>query len=80
MATFTISADTSLVTKPKYLRSWHFAETAAAAAQVLLRDGGASGPIVAPSIWRRRRRRQGPTTSRGSCSRSACTWTFSLAP
>jgi hypothetical protein len=47
MPTFTITADTSLVTKPKYLRSWHFAETAAAPAQILLRDGGASGPVMA---------------------------------
>ena len=47
MAYYTVTADTDLTTKGKRLMSWHFAETAAAAAQLLLRNGGASGDIVA---------------------------------
>jgi hypothetical protein len=44
---YTVTADTDLTTKPKRVMSWHFAETAAAVAQVLLRDGSVTGPIVA---------------------------------
>lgn len=47
MATFLVTADTDLTTKPKRVNNWHFAETAAGAAVVLLRDGSVSGPIYA---------------------------------
>lgn len=45
---YVVTADTDLTAgKGKRVASWHFAETAAAVAQVLLRDGSVSGPIVA---------------------------------
>jgi hypothetical protein len=49
MAYYTVTADTDLTGagKGRRLMSWHFAETAAAPAQVLLRDGSVTGPIVA---------------------------------
>ena len=48
MPTYLVTADTDLTAgKPKRLMNWAFAETAAAAAQVLLRNGSASGDIYA---------------------------------
>jgi len=47
MATYLVTADTDLTTKGKRISSWHFAETAAAVAQVLLRNGSISGDIYA---------------------------------
>jgi hypothetical protein len=47
MAYYLVTVDTDLTTKPKRLANWHFAETAGAVAQVLLRNGSASGDIVA---------------------------------
>ena len=47
MAYFLVTADTDLTAKPKRVASWHFAETAAAVAQVLLRNGSSTGDIVA---------------------------------
>ena len=48
MPTYLITADTDLTAgKPKRVVAWHFAETAAAVAQVLLRNGSVSGPIYA---------------------------------
>ena len=47
MAYFLVTADTDLTAKPKRLFNWHFAETAAAVAQVALKNGGTGGDIVA---------------------------------
>lgn len=47
MAYYLVTADIDLTAKPKRLMNWHFAETAAAVAQVLLRNGSVSGDIVA---------------------------------
>jgi len=47
MPTFLVTADTDLTAKLKRVSNWHFAETAAAVAQVLLRNGSASGDIYA---------------------------------
>jgi hypothetical protein len=47
MAYYLVTADTDLTTKGRRVANWHFAETAAAVAQVLLRNGSVSGDIVA---------------------------------
>jgi hypothetical protein len=47
MGYYLVTADTDLTAKPKRLKNWHFAETAAAVAQVLLRNGSVTGDIVA---------------------------------
>jgi hypothetical protein len=49
MAYYLVTADTDLTGagKGRRVASWHFAETAAAVAQVLLRNGSVSGDIVA---------------------------------
>jgi len=48
MAYYPVTATTDLTTKGKRLLSWHFEETAAATAQVLIRNGSVSGDIVVP--------------------------------
>lgn len=47
MAYYLVTADTDLTTKGKRLMSWHFAETAGAAAKIALRNASVTGDIVA---------------------------------